>query len=204
MQYKLTRWLLVLISAGLLAGCMSFHPLGISDAEWQRMTPQQQMDARAKQTELDKQAAERRAERARLQALEDARLQAELEQRRANAKLGEHVQCVFNPAEAKISGNWRTVEPIALDLVVGETKPFNAEHLRDGRSRYSRQGYASFDGQTLSLCSSRSNYSSSHCVRVVSTTRGYQQGVKQKVDSKEFMRGELHCDLAQPIRMRRY
>lgn len=63
----------------LLAACAT-HPLNISDTEWERLTPEQQLSARKQQAVIDQENAIRRAnERKELEArkLEQARLQQE-------------------------------------------------------------------------------------------------------------------------------
>lgn len=199
------RSLLLLVMAAGLVACGPYHPLGISDDEWQTLSSEQRMQARSKQVEIDKAKAAERAEKARLRAEEQARQDALVAERRANPQFGERVQCVLSSAEAKISSKWREIEPIALDLVVGETVAFQAQHLRDGRTRYSRNGYASFDGQRVSLCRhENSSVQSSQCAGLLATSRQFDKGVSQKIDSPDFVRGQLRCDLVTPRDARHY
>lgn len=196
---------LILLMALGLAACGPSHPLGIADSEWQTMTSEQRMAAREKQVELDKVRAQERAERARLRAEEEARQQALIEERRANAQYGERVQCVLTQAEARLSGSWRSIEQTGFDLVIGEVKPFTVQHVKDGRTRHSRTGYASFDGQTVSMClHARNNTSSSNCATLVATTSAYERGVREQVSSGDFVRGSLQCDLVMQRPQRRY
>lgn len=185
-------WLLGLM---LLSGCASY-PLGMSEQEWQALTPQQQLDAREKQSELDQKAAERRAAEARLEAEREAQQQAELAQRKANAAYGERVQCVLQNAEYKEGKSWYALEPVGFDLVVGEIQPLSLVHIKNKRTQYTRTAYAGFNGQTVSICRYQSaNSHSADCVRMVGTTLDYQRGLTRTLASRDYVRGTLRCGL---------
>lgn len=199
------RYLVLLgLTLGLIA-CGPYHPMGISDDEWQTLTPAQRMQAREQQAEVDKARAAERAEKARIRAEQEAREQAIIAERRANPQYGERVQCVLSGGQAKLSSKWRNIEPVAVDLVIGESQEFDVRHLRDGRTRYSRNGHASFDGQRVNLCLySSSRASSNQCASLVATTRQFDRGVSQNISSKDFVRGKMRCDLVLPELRRRY
>lgn len=78
---RITPFALTLLLGLLLAGCLQSFPLGMSEAEWNRLTPQQQVQARQAQAEQDRLAYE--AEIARQQAI-----QAEIDARYAMALEG--------------------------------------------------------------------------------------------------------------------
>lgn len=105
-----------LIVALLLSACASY-PLGMSEAQWLALTPEQQYDAQIKQAELDRQREARRLaeQQAREQALKEQ--QAQLALARNNANYGERVQCVLQNSELYINKKWRASEPLALDLL---------------------------------------------------------------------------------------
>lgn len=195
---------LLMLTLGLIA-CGPYHPMGISDEEWQTLTPEQRMQARELQAEVDKAKAAERAEKARIRAEQEAREQALIEERRANPQYGERVQCVLTEGQAKLSRKWRSIEPVGVDLVIGEKQAFDVLHLRDGRTRYSRSGYASFDGQRVNMClHSNSIPTSNQCASLVATTRQFDRGVSQNISSKDFLRGKMRCDLVLPEPKRRY
>lgn len=195
---------LLALTLGLIA-CGPYHPMGISDEEWQKLTPAERMHAREQQAEIDKARAAERAERARIRAEQEAREQAIIDERRANPQYGERVQCVLTAGEARLNSKWRAIEPVAIDLVVGESQAFDVRHLRDGRTRYSRTGYASFDGQRVNMClHSNSIPTSNQCASLVATTRQFDRGVSQNIRSKDFVRGKMQCDLVLPELKRRY
>lgn len=62
----------------LFAGC-AHYPLNMSEEEWERLTPQQQMDARERQARIDKDHA-LRMEKLRLEREEEEAKQAKLEE----------------------------------------------------------------------------------------------------------------------------
>ena len=195
---------LLVLSLGLMA-CGPYHPMGISDEEWQTLSPELRMQAREQQVKVDKARAAERAEKARIRAEQEARQQAIVDERRANPQYGERVQCVLTNAEARLSSQWRSIETVAVDLVVGETKSMDVRHLRDGRTRYSRTGYASFDGQRVNMClHAHSSPSSNQCASLIATTRQFDRGISQNISSKDFVRGAMRCDLVLPEPIRRY
>jgi len=181
----------------LLSACATRHPLGMDDAQWQALSAEQRLAAQTQQAELDRATQERRAAEARAREAEARRQQAELESRRRAAAYGERVQCILDPAEARLSGKWRSIEPLALDLVkglpVGVTLRSN-----DHRSlRYRATALAYFDGMTVSLCQSTASAAPStlHCAKVSATQADYQRGLTRQVEAKRFVRGRLRCNL---------
>ncbi|ELL1563293.1 TPA: hypothetical protein PX804_001238 [Vibrio cholerae] len=110
----LKPYLSSVVYALLLSACASY-PLGMSEAQWLALTPEQQYDAQLKQAELDRQREARRLaeQQAREQALKEQ--QAQLELVRENAKYGERVQCVLQNSELYFNKNgvqaspWRSI-----------------------------------------------------------------------------------------------
>lgn len=102
----LKPYLCSVVCALLLTACISY-PLGMSEAQWLALTPEQQYDAQLKQAELDRQREARRLaeQQAREQALKEQ--QAQLELARENAKYGERVQCVLQNSELYFNKKWR-------------------------------------------------------------------------------------------------
>lgn len=177
-----------------LVGCATY-PLGMSVQEWNALTPQQQIDARAEQAKLNELAAQRRAEQARLKAEQEAREQAELERRKANAAYGERVQCVLDSAEYKNGKSWFAIEPVGFDLVIGEVQELTLVHYKNQSSRYTRNSYASFDGQTVSICRYKGGHASSNCLKMTGTTQEYHRGLKARMQRSDYLRGHLRCNL---------
>ncbi len=173
----------------LLVGCTPRYPLNMTEAEWHALAPEQQLDARERQRQLDLQAAEQRAEAARERAAEERRQAAALEQRRRNAAFGERVQCVLDNAELMRNDKWRAANPVALDMVTGETASFRL--LRQGSSSGSVRAEASFDGQTVRVCRSGMR----DCDVMVGTSRDYQRGMTKRISVRKQFRGDLRCEL---------
>lgn len=181
-----------------LAGCAASHPLGIPDTQWHAMNTEQRLQAQKKQAELDRAVEEQLAAEARAREAEAVRQSAELEARRRDARYGERVQCTFSDAEAHIGGKWRNVEPVAMDLVPGMEVVLNLIEQSSRTFRYRSKAYASFDGQTLSMCrdAGKDRRNQSACIRVLGTFSDYRRGIDQRIDSERFLRGHLRCDLA--------
>ena len=194
-------WVCLLLTALLwLGGCSPRHPLGIPDEEWQ---------AHEQQAELDRAAAEQRAAEARAREAEEQRRIMDLAVRRSEAHYGERVQCIFSPAEAWLGREWRSIEPLALDLVSGLVVPYRIESLSGGRVRYQADLYAGFDGQTVSLCRhepSARQPAGASCARLLGTFEEYRRGLRETIQSGDFVRGQLRCHLGpgegMPLRMR--
>jgi hypothetical protein len=184
---------LILVIVGLSA-CGPHYPLGIAEEQWLNMNTEQRLQAQEKQAELNKAKAERQAAEARAREAEATRQRIELETRRREARYGERVQCVLSKAEVKLGGKWRDIEPVAVDLVQGMELAFNLTEL--GKS-YRTQGYAQFDGQSVDLCrdAGGDRRNSNYCASVLGTTADFQRGINQHIDSPNFLRGHLHCDL---------
>lgn len=106
-------------------GCVSY-PLGLSQQQWEALTPAKQAEFRAKQYQIDadnraraeearRQAAERKAERLRLET-------ERLRHAYANAQYRDVVTVsVQGGTHASAKKNFR-YEPVAFDLIKGETK----------------------------------------------------------------------------------
>lgn len=183
----------VLGAVVLLSACASY-PLGMSKAQWEVLTPDEQFKAQQQQATLDQQRAEQRAAEARQRALELEQAQAASALRRQQAAYGEHVQCVLTGAQAKMGGRLRTVEPLAMDLVLGEQGEYTLTHVENGYTRYSQTVYVQFDGQTLDLCEyDGGRYASRACAKVIGTFGDYQRGFTQTLSSSTFVQGQVRC-----------
>lgn len=115
----------ILLLSVLILGCVSY-PLGLSREQWDALTPAQQAEYQAKQYQID---AERRAraEEARRQAAaqeaERVRVEAErLRQAYANAQYRDIVTVSVQGGFLSYSGKNYPYEPVAFDLIKGETK----------------------------------------------------------------------------------
>lgn len=194
----LVKGLLLVTMIVAMTSCAPRYPLGIPEAEWHAMTAEQRLQAHEKQAELQQAAAERRAAEARAREEEAARQQAELIALRRQARYGERLQCVLEPVEARLFRSWRQVEPVALDVVVGAEQPFSLREPADRSTRRSSTGYATFDGQVLTICrdSQSNNPSLRHCLRLLGTFEDFRRGISQTVEAPDFLRGRLRCNLA--------
>ncbi len=116
------------------AGC-AHYPMGLSKEQWEALPPAQQAEYRARQTEID--AARSRAEIA--AAADRHRVEQEAAQRErervqdlyAHARYGDIVTVSINGGAVAFGGKRAPFEPVAFDLVRGETK--RVEFVRLGR-----------------------------------------------------------------------
>lgn len=176
----------------LLAGCMTHYPLGMSEAEWNRLTPEQQLDARERQQRLSADAAQRRAEAQRLQQ-EQARQEAEaLEQRRLAAAHGDRLQCVLDDAELRLGSDWRPADPVVLDLLRGERQDFRLNLQGSTHRNLGAEAY--FDGLRVRLCRPGER----DCAVIVGTSGDFQRGISRPVQVRDTLQGQLRCELFNP------
>lgn len=191
---KLSALLLVGVS---LSGCMQSNPMGFSDEEWARLSPQQQYDARLRQSEID---AEKRRERAREKALKEEnerQRKAMVALRYQNAQYGDIVQCVMQNGVVDYSSGWQNAQPVAFSLVRGEEKQLKS-WSKDKRSTVTLYADMSEDGLNVNLCrfKATSDYQKGrYCATLSATTRQYGDGVSQSFDIRKYMRGTLYCSL---------
>lgn len=179
----------------LLAAC-STHPLGMGDEEWQQLSPEQRLQAREKQLEFDRLAEQRRQVEAAARREEAQRQAAELETRRHEARYGERLQCVLQPAEAWLNRQWREIEPLAFDLVTGYEQVLPLRETGRRTVRYSSRAHARFDGQQLLLCQyAQDQRRSGICIRELGTFADYRRGIRRTVEADQFLRGQLRCSL---------
>lgn len=115
-----------LMMALLASGCISRYPMGLTQQQWEALTPSQQAEYQARQYTIDedrqKQAENQRIEQDRL-AAEAARAEQErLRQVYANARYGEIVHVAVQGGSIEYGGRRYPYEPVAFDLAKGETK----------------------------------------------------------------------------------
>ncbi len=127
--------LLLALAAALLAGCQSY-PMGLSEAQWKALSPEQQADYTRQQTAInehrrrEQEAADelRRAKEELRQEVERARNQ----ERYARARYGDIVTVTIQGGRVAINGKHQDYEPVRFDLVRGERKEI--EFVQRGRA----------------------------------------------------------------------
>lgn len=199
MRTRIVRHMLSVALLLLLSGCMTFNPLNISDEQWSRMTQAQQLKAYEQQAELDRARIEAAAlqRQARIQA--ERKRQDALLARKQNARYGDLVQCVLEPLEVQYNNKWKPTQPIAFELVRGESQSLR---FQNSSQKYSTTGWVLFqpDGQTLSLCRHRSDRTDSkQCTNILGTTKEFHRGLRKQIQINNFLKGQIRCDL-KPIR----
>ena len=133
---------LVVLCFFIFAGCISFHPLGMSNSEWNALSPQQKMEAREKQAKLDADKKQAKADR-------EATAQAASARRYETARYGDIITVVIKGGTMDINGKRREYEPIVFDLVRGESK--SIEIIRKDKRHYKDTAVVrlSEDGRTF-------------------------------------------------------
>lgn len=167
-----TRSCLPLLAVVVLAGCASY-PMGLNKAQWEALTPPQQAEYRARQYAIDE-------ERARLHAAEEARrVQAQQEaeaQERARiaeayrqARYGDIITVTVREGFLAFYGKHHPYEPVAFDLVRGETKSVVFRRQRQPHIATAILMHFSEDGNTF-------YFDFLSCQRLVAINDGWQRG----------------------------
>ena len=192
---KLRFGLLLVLSMVVLVGCSS-NPLGMSDAEWEALTPQQQLVARTKQAELDEQARLRR-EQARIAKEAE---QARLENLRHNAPRGEVVQCTLTNARARFAHNeWHPAQPMAVAIHRSEDRR-QVSVAQEGRPSRNVSLHMGFDGMVVKVC----RWYDRDCAVLAGTDRDYNRGHSGRIQVPDLVEGTLSCSFPGADDSRRY
>lgn len=123
------------VSAFVLAGCQSY-PMGLSEAQWNALTPQQQAGYTLQQNQLNEQRRhDQEASSRQLQA--EASIHAAEERERiqfayARARYGDIVTVTIQGGMVSLDGKHHPYEPLRFDLVRGERK--EVEFVQQGKS----------------------------------------------------------------------
>jgi len=185
-----------------VSGCVTSHPLRISDQDWLHMSSSERLRAHEKQADLDRVRLALRAEEKSAEVALLQRKQEQLSKLKQNARYGDLVECILEPLEVRYSRKRKASRPVAFSLVRGEIKRLNFE---DQKGRYRTKGWAEFhaDGQIISICQHQSPSGLRECVDLLGTTKELHRGIKKKISVDKFLRGTLRCDL-RPLNRRRY
>ena len=149
-----------------VAACARY-PLGMSEAEWPSLSPQQRLEARAQQAEIDRaREAELAAERARREAAKEAERQRIATVYR-KARYGDIVECVLDGGIIDFHPGWKAYQPTAFTLVADETPEVK---VTTGVPHETQEVWASLSdtGTAISLCYSEPAPGSSNDCAVVS------------------------------------
>jgi predicted small lipoprotein YifL len=189
-----SRWVqrAALASLIALAGCTARYPLDIPEAQWEAMTPQQQLEARQQQADLDRARAEAHQAAAEARRAEAEAQALALAEQRRNAPLGTRVQCLLE-GDAYLAGNWGSMAPLVVDVVEGMDLEVTI-HSQDRRR--SARGYAQFDGTSVSVCNQRHGIrrSPQRCAIFTGTQRQLMRGSETEVAAERFVRGNMRCE----------
>jgi hypothetical protein len=138
------------VLAGLLIAACARYPLGMTEAEWQRLTPQQQFEARQQQAEIDRREAAARAAEAEARRIAQERLRLLEEQQFA--------QAYRHPYACELSGEAVFDPPFEDDFEptyfrIGERQTVSLLLEEDiGTGRRSFYAELDFSGNNLEIC----------------------------------------------------
>lgn len=196
-------WSLLLIGgvALLLAACGPVYPLGMSEAQWQQLTPEQQMQASYKQSEIDKERALQRqiaeAERKRREERERAREEQRIRDLYRDHAYGTILECRLDDGQADFHPGWRKIAPTVFKVALAEEKQVT---IRDdiGKRRSSVWAHFSRDGRVFTLCPwQSSDRGSRDCMQYRAKGQEFANGISQRIDMSDRLRARIQCSFAQ-------
>jgi hypothetical protein len=172
-----------------LAACASY-PLGMSKEEWVLLTPEQQMEARMKQSDLNRANAERRAQQAAARRQRYAAIEAaerrRIEEIYRSARYGDVLECVVEGGFADFRPGRRSYRPVPFTLARGEVKSVSVS--AGGRNGKFWAQYSS-DGLSMNLCyRDPRRRGSRYCVSVNGQSREFSAGITRRMSVKKVFR----------------
>lgn len=186
------RWLFTLVLALLIAACARY-PLGMTEAEWQRLTPQQQYDARLQQADIDRQEAAARAAEAEARRLAEQRRRAEEE--RLFASRYRHPFACELTGDANFPGDLIAdeIEPVYFRIGERQSASLLLEQ-RIGPDRRPMLATLNSFGDRLDLCAFVGPDGDERCERIRFWNRDLRAGiVRERAWIPDIFDGTLTC-----------
>jgi len=186
---RLGQCALVAAMTLVLAAC-TIYPLGMSKEEWTLLTPEQQLEARMKQADLNRANAARRAEQAAARRQKYAAMEA-AERRRIEelyeaARYGDVLECVVEGGTAGIGRGWRSYTPAPFTLARGEIK---AVTLSAGGRNGKFWAQYSPDGLSMKLCyDNPRDRGGRYCASVNGQSAEFSAGISRRVSVNRVFR----------------
>jgi hypothetical protein len=177
-----------------LTACMPRYPLGMSEAQWNAMTPSQQQAAIEKQAKKD-------AEQQRLQAIE-ARKQAEAEKKRRaelaalynSGRMGDVIDCEISGGVADFYPGWKQIENVRFSLARSEIQEIE---FREKGGRRTQDAFVGFDtrGDRIRVCRRANNISSGYgCGEISGSYGDFERGISVSLNVEGLMNSNtLYC-----------
>jgi hypothetical protein len=126
----------VTIGAMLACGGCACYPMGLNKEQWEALPPAQQAEYRARQTEIDErrraQEASDGAREEEIRREREAVEQARIASAYRHARYGQIITVSVQDGMVAFDGKRFPFEPVAFNLVAGETK--EVEFVRQGKS----------------------------------------------------------------------
>lgn len=207
------RIFLLPLLAVLLLGCQTY-PMGLSEAQWNALSPAEQADYQRQQAALNEQ---RRVQREAEEELRRAKEAAAAEQERmrtreayARARYGDVVTVTIEGGYVAINGKHQPYEPVRFDLVRGERKEI--EFVQQGRSssrqridvRLAEDGHTFYFDESardrISLISTGWELGKTHSALIVQDTRSRSEArnLSITIKFKELPGGPRRQELRKP------
>lgn len=157
------KHLATLLALLTLTGCQAPNPMGLSDAQWTALSPDQQAEYRRQQTVIDEQRRKERAEAAARQQAIDAQLAAQkqaqdaerarmeaaqLQMRYLHARYGDIVTVTISEGLIDF-GKHRAYEPVRFEILKGERKLVEISQQGNSHIKALVPVYLAEDGQTF-------------------------------------------------------
>ena len=191
-MFRLLVTALVVIA---VTGCV--YPLGMSQAEWEGLTPEQRLEARQEQARLDEAKRERRAR----EAAQRRRIEAEIEVARLrdvryiyeHGRFGDVVECRVGDGIADFRPGWHLFDPSFFRLARGEIRL--VEVKRGGANDWA-EFWAEYtpDGERLWLCDRKPSSSYRDCQSVAVTFNAFSEEASFALDiPHKIKNGRMTC-----------
>lgn len=194
----------------LLTGCLTTYPLGMSEEEWLRLTPDQQYEARQEQAQRDHEYRQRRIEVGLDQAEADlAAAQRELaaskeERRRLEDELRREqdynrrnrrgirpLECIIYDGTYDFYPGWRHYDPIRFEIQPAETRDLTV-HKKSSHMTGPMWVWFEPNGERLTFCErepySMDNDGLKRCTEIRGSYREFEDGINRSFYIRDRMR----------------
>lgn len=203
------RWHLIGGFLLILAACGPSFPLGMTEAEWQALSPEQQLQARQQQASIDaERQRQREVERAARAAEAAAAERAERERVEriiAQRVPGSVIDCAIEGGEVRFRflKAWIEPEPVAFTIVRSERRAVDlASPAKQGRANEIRPLWVVFDdgARQLALCPFlHAEPTDPTCRRIALLGSEIEGGFARRLDMPDVIRNAtLRCENAVP------
>ena len=149
----------------------------MTENEWYALTPQQQLDARYQQAEIDREKSRNRAEERRRKEADERRL-ADARQRRvdrlyAQDRFGDILRCSVAGGVFDFKPGWRRLAPVSFSVARGERGHIAFRALNGGKRKKVWVEYSD-DGRVPKICHDEHHH---ECGYIGGSRRDFARGI---------------------------